>query len=85
MKTLEQIIEQERAHAKKNGDYGLDACKESILSTIKTNNMLNERSGKQTYTTSLYVLLENYVDRANADPFFNRTMVLACWELINKQ
>ena len=85
MKTLAQIIEQEREYAKKGGDYGLDACKESILSTIKTNKMLNERSGNQTYTTSLYVLLESYVDRANYDPFFNRTMVLACWELINEQ
>lgn len=85
MKTLEQIIEEERAYAKKGGDYGIDACKKSILSTIKTNNMLNERSGNKTYPTSLYVLLEDYVDRAHADPFFNRTMVLACWELINKQ
>mgnify|MGYP003318059975 CR=1 FL=1 len=85
MITLEQIIAQERAYAKKNGEYGLDACKESVLSTIKTNKLLNERSGKQTYTTSLYELLESYVNRANTDVFFNRTMVLACWELINKQ
>lgn len=85
MKTLEQIIENERVHAHKGGEYGLDACKESILSTVKTNKMLNERSGKQTYPTSLYVLLESYVDRANYDPFFNSAMVLACWELINEQ
>lgn len=85
MKTLEQILANERVHAHNGGDYGLDACKECILSTVRTNKMLNEKGGKQAYTTSLYVLLESYVDRANYDPFFNTAMVLACWELINEQ
>ena len=72
-KTLEQILENEKAHRVEGGDYGVNACKDSIRMTAK-------------YTQkSLYQLLEEYVQRANADVFFNDRMVLACWELINEQ
>ena len=71
--TLEQIIEREKASRTENGDFGIKACKESIEFDVK-------HFGK-----SLYVQLEEYVKRANEDIFFNKSMVLACWELINEQ
>lgn len=78
MKTLEEIIEKEKKlkkTAKRRylvGDFGLIACKDSIKSTLEY------RSG-----ATLFSLLEEYLKRANEDIFFNTTMVLACWELIN--
>lgn len=71
--TLEQIIEKEKAHRHEGGDYGIKACKESI------------KREKEYKKCSLYTILEDYVKRANEDMFFNRAMVLACWELINEQ
>ncbi len=71
MKTLEQIVEKEKAHRHEEGDFGIKACKESIQWSVHF-------SGK-----SLYELLEGYVKRANEERFFNDAMVLACWELIN--
>ena len=85
MKTLLQIINKEKKIRKEKGEFGINACKESILSSIRTNKMLNEKYGRNDYNTSLYVLLEKYVERANKDVFFNDTMVLACWELINNK
>ena len=81
--TLEQIIEKEKTIRTENGDYGIKACKESILSEIARNEKYNLQNQTNKFTTSLYVLLERYVKRANEDVFFNKTMVLACWELIN--
>lgn len=70
--TLEQIIIKEREHRTETGIFGIRACKESILEWQKI---------KQ---CSLYLMLEEYVEKANSDPFFNKAMVLACWELINE-
>ena len=83
MKTLEQIITKEKETRSENGIFGIKACKESILSEIARNERYNLQNQTNIYTTSLYVLLEKYVKRANEDIFFNKTMVLACWELIN--
>lgn len=69
--TLKQIIEKEEARRTENGDYGIKACKESIEFHVKYEHK------------SLYELLEEYVKRANEDIFFNKAMVLACWEMIN--
>ena len=71
--TLEQIIEKEKAHRHEGGSFGIKACKESILFDVKLSKC------------SLYEMLEKYVKLANEDVFFNRAMVLACWELINEQ
>ena len=71
--TLEQILAKEKEHRIEGGDFGIKACKESIEMEIEWTKC------------SLYVLLESYVKRANEDIFFNRAMVLACWELINEQ
>lgn len=85
MRTLEQIIEKEKQTRQENGDFGIKACKESILAEIGRNERFNLQNQTNKYTTSLYVLLEKYVERANNDVFFNNAMVLACWELINKK
>ena len=71
--TLEQIIEKENARRSEGGMFGITACKESIQWEV-------EHLGK-----SLYTMLAEYVKRANNDVFFNRAMVLACWELINER
>ena len=85
MKTLEEIIKKEQERRTENGAYGIKACKESILEHIEFNKKWNEKNNTNTFNTSLYVLLEEYVKRANEDIFFNDTMVLACWELINNK
>ena len=73
MKTLEQILEKEKNNRSEFGSFGIRACKESILMSAKYTNK------------TLYQLLGEYVERANNDVFFNRAMVLACWELINNR
>lgn len=73
MATLEQILEREQKSRHEGGDFGIAACKESIKFNVKF------------LKTDLYQLLKEYVDRANNDPFFNKAMVLACWELINER
>lgn len=71
MKTLEEILDYEKKHRHEEGDFGIKACKEAI----KMDRIYDDKS--------YYQLLEKYVKRANQDIFFNRAMVLACWELIN--
>lgn len=85
MRTLEQIIEKEKQTRQENGDFGIKACKESILEEIYWHEKWNLQGQTNKYNTSLYVLLEKYVKRANEDIFFNNAMVLACWELINNK
>lgn len=82
--TLEKIIERERFNRNVNALYGVDACKESILNEINRHKAWNKEHNNNRFNTSLYVLLEKYVKLANEDIFFNKTMVLACWELINR-
>lgn len=72
MKTLEQILKTENSKRNESGIFGIEACKESIWFY------------KQCLKQSYYVQLEKYVERANNDVFFNKAMVLACWELINE-
>lgn len=72
-RTLEQIITEEKAHRHEDGMFGIAACKETI---IFYRDELHE---------SLFTQLEKYLKRANEDPFFNKAMVLAVWELINEQ
>lgn len=71
--TLEQILTKEKTHRTEGGSFGINACKDSIK-------FLVEHLGE-----NLYSLLGEYVKRANEDVFFNKAMVLACWELINEQ
>lgn len=78
-KTLEQIIKIEMKHRHENGDFGINACKQSIRDTQEFERKYNNKE------LSLYVLLEDFVERANTNVFFNKAMVLACWELINNK
>ena len=73
MKTLEQILEQEKKVRTESGEFGIRACKDSI------------RFERRISNKSLYLILEEYVEKVNKDKFFNSTMVLACWELINER
>ena len=70
--TLQNILDNEKARRVEGGDYGITACKETIRADI-------ERNKK-----SPYELLEEYTKRAQTDIFFNKTMVLAVWEIINE-
>ena len=81
MKTLEQILEQEKARRHEDGDFGIRACKESIHNEIEW----RERQSTHTLPKEkiLFDLLFEYLTRARIDVFFNQAMVLACWEMIN--
>ena len=70
--TLEQIIERERERRTEGGQFGIDACKDSIRFYLEHGQSLEEQ-------------LDEYVERANKDVFFNKHMVLACWEMIEEQ
>lgn len=71
-KTLEELIMTEKERRTEGGIFGIQACKESILFDVEF------------FHKDLYILLKEYVDRANNDILFNKAMVLACWELINE-
>jgi hypothetical protein len=71
--TLEQILEKEKQNRCEGGQFGIKACKECI------------EFEAHYYNKSLYQLLGEYVEKAKTDIFFNRRMILACWELINKE
>ena len=71
--TLEEIIKNERAHRVEDGMFGIAACKRSI------------EFYRDTLHESLFTQLEGYLKRANEDAFFNKAMILACWEMINGQ
>ena len=85
MKTLEQILNYEKEHRVEKGDFGINACKESIREEIARHEKWNLQNQTNKWNTSLYVLLEEYVRKSNGSIFFNSRMVLACWELINEQ
>lgn len=74
--TLEEIIKKEQKNRYEGGIFGIKACKESIKWELKMSEKFNQ-------CKTLFTILEQYVKRANEDIFFNKTMVLACWELIN--
>lgn len=74
-KTLEQILEYEKEHRCEYGPFGIRECKKHIKKQLE----LDKRFGTE---KSLFAYLEKYVGRAD-DPFFNKAMILACWELIN--
>ena len=72
-RTLEEIIAREKEVRTEGGMFGIAACKESIEFSVE---YLHK---------NLFELLGEYYERANTDVFFNKAMVLACWELINEQ
>lgn len=72
-RTLEEIIRAEQSHRHEGGQFGINACKESIRFSVE---YLGE---------NLADLLNGYVERANTDAFFNKAMILACWELMQEE
>ena len=70
--TLQEIIKSENARRTEGGPFGISECKDSI------------KFMKEHCNQSYYSQLEEFVERANNDAFFNKAMVLACWELINE-
>lgn len=76
MKTLEEIIKQEKKQRHESGEYGIKACKESIEIALRLNNTLGG-------SKDLFDILRDTVKKTNEDSFYNSAMVLACWELIN--
>ena len=81
MKTLEQILAKEKEHRHEEGDFGIKACKESIKFEVEWRRKRNE--GLSEFTVLLELLGEYYI-RGVSDVFFNKAMILACWELINE-
>lgn len=79
MKTLEQILEQTKK-APRGGDFGLDACIESVERQASYEEQERTKKGRDEI---LYDLLRLYVHKANYDPFFNDVMVRGVWEVIN--
>ena len=75
LKNLEQILAYEKEHRCENGPFGIKACKESIQHDLAFDREHGIKS-------SLFTYLERYYYRAQ-DTFFNKAMILACWELIN--
>lgn len=73
MKTLAEIIESEKNNRIESGDFGITACKKSI------------KFAEEYFHESLYQQLEQFAIRANEDVFFNKAMILACWELTNER
>ncbi len=71
-RTLEQIIEEQRKQRFEGGDFGIAECKKAIVYSKEQNH------------ESYFIQLENFLECANSDIFFNKLMVLACWELINE-
>ena len=80
MKTLEQILEKEKQHRHEEGDFGIKACKELIKFEVDWRIGHKQASS---CVNALFTLLNEYFLRAQDDIFFNKTMVLACWELLN--
>ena len=71
--TLEEIIKREKKSRCENGAFGITECKKAI------------KFDQRVLHKSLFQQLEDFCKRANEDVFFNRAMILACWELINEQ
>lgn len=71
--TLEEMIKHERERRFEEGNFGILACKDSIKFEVEY------------FKKNLFELLEQYYNRANESVFFNRQMVLACWEMINEK
>lgn len=71
--TLKEIIDNEMKHRNENGAFGIKECKRYI-----------KEIEIELLHKDLFECLKEYYKRANEDVFFNKAMVLACWELINE-
>lgn len=85
IKTLEEILEEEKAKRHEGGDFGISACKEHIKFEVGYRTKREIANRYLNGYTILFDLLGEYLERAQNDCFFNRAMILACWELINEK
>lgn len=83
MRTLEQILEYEKAHRHEDGEFGIKACKDAIKREVGYRTKKEIVNRQLNGYTILFDLLGEYLERAQNDIFFNRAMILACYELIN--
>lgn len=81
--TLEEILAKEKARRHEAGDFGITACKEHIKWEVGFRTKREIAHRELNAYTILFDLLGEYLERAQNDRFFNRAMILACWELIN--
>jgi len=72
-RTFEEIIRAEQENRHEGGMFGIEACKRSI------------RFSKEELGEPYAEQLEKFVQRANEDAFFNKAMVLACYELMQEE
>lgn len=84
-KSFEEILAYEKAHRYEDGEYGIKACKETILRKLAQNKKWNKELKTNKHPDTLEKMLENFVYEAQTDAFFNSTYVLACYELINEK
>ena len=84
MKTLEQILEYEKAHRHEDGEFGIKDCKDHIKWEVGYRTKKEIANRELNGYTILFDLLGEYLERAQNDVFFNTAMILACWELINE-
>ena len=77
MKTLEQILEEEKSRPDQRN---LNYFKREVLELISYDEQGRQ---KKTRDELLFELLRVYVYRAKYDPLFNPMRVLAVWEILN--
>ncbi len=83
MKTLEQILANEKARRQSGGMFGIEECKKHIKWEVGYRTKKEIVNRELNGYTILFDLLGEYLERAQNDVFFNKAMILACWELIN--
>lgn len=85
IKTLEQILEEEKAKRHEGGDFGITACKERIKFEVEWRTKRGIVNRDFNDYTILFDLLSEYLVSAQNNCFFHRAMILACWEMINEK
>lgn len=83
MKTLEQILAEQKERRHEDGMFGIKACKDHIKVEVAFRTKREIANRELNGYTILLDLLGEYLERAQNDSFFNQAMILACWELIN--
>lgn len=71
---LREILERQQADRVEGGMFGITECKKAIQFNLDIDKK-----------ESLGHLLQGYVERVQKDVFFNKQMVLACWEMMDQQ
>lgn len=73
IRKLSELVEKARNENQRSGQFGIDACRESIEWSMD----FEKKSAKELYPT--------FISRAICDVFFNVNMIIACEELIKEE